>query len=311
MEVYNNIERLPEFKRAVVTIGTFDGVHLGHVKIIEQLVKEAREVNGTPVLITFYPHPKQVIVSTKNPLYILSTQEEKYALLEANGIRHIVVVPFDKNFSEQPAMDYIKHFLVEKFHPQTIIIGYDHRYGRNREGDFRLLEGEASKYGFTVKEIPEKILQHVIISSTKIRDALHDGDVATASSYLGYDYFFTGTVIEGNKLGRTIGYPTSNLRINDAQKLVPANAVYAVDVILKNNPEKKLKGMMNIGVRPTVDGTNRVIEVNLFDFDEMIYGQELTVTIRARLRHEVKFSGLEQLKEQLAKDKVAAIEILR
>ena len=307
MQVYKNIDQLPEFKNAVLTIGTFDGVHLGHVKIIEQLIKEAVAVDGTPVLITFYPHPKRIVVSNKNPLFILSTQEEKYALLKAKGIEHLVVVPFDKEFSEQPAMNYIKDFLVSKFHPTTIIIGYDHRFGKNRAGDFRLLESEAVKYNFAVKEIPEKVLQDVTISSTKIRDALLDGDIKTAASYLGYDYFFSGIVSEGNKLGRTIGYPTANLKIEDEQKLIPANGVYAVLVEWK---DLTLKGMMNIGVRPTVDGLNRVIEVNIFDFDEMIYGETLKVIIKHRLRTEVKFNGLEELKAQLSKDKIAAQKLL-
>ncbi|MCP9751382.1 bifunctional riboflavin kinase/FAD synthetase [Ferruginibacter sp. HRS2-29] len=309
MQVYKNIAELPEFKNAVVTIGTFDGVHLGHAKILQQLVKEAKAVDGTPVLITFYPHPKQVVINNKNPVYTLSSQIEKYRLLEEKGINHIVEVPFNKDFAEQPAAEYIKNFLVDKFHPHTIIIGYDHRFGRNREGDFRLLEKECAHYGVIVKEIPEKVLQDIIISSTKVRDALHDGDITAASAYLGYDYFFTGTVIEGNKLGRTIGYPTANLQIQDEQKLIPANGVYAVDVLLdpsKGDKAVLLKGMMNIGVRPTVDGTKRVIEVNIFDFDEMIYGRELKITIRKRLRNEIKFNGLEELKTQLAKDKEAA-----
>jgi len=309
MQVYKNIAELPEFTNAVITIGTFDGVHLGHAKILQQLVKEARAIGGTPVLITFYPHPKQVVINTKNPIYTLSSQSEKYRLLEEKGISHIVEVPFNKDFAEQPAAEYIKNFLVDKFNPHTIIIGYDHRFGRNREGNFQLLENEAEKYGFKVKEIPEKVLQDVIISSTKVRDALHDGDIGAAAAYLGYDYFFTGKVIEGNKLGRTIGYPTANLQIEDEQKLIPANGVYAVDVLLdpsKGKEAVQLKGMMNIGVRPTVDGTKRVIEVNIFDFDEMIYGHELKITLRKKLRNEVKFNGLEELKAQLAKDKLEA-----
>jgi riboflavin kinase/FMN adenylyltransferase len=224
-----------------------------------------------------------------------------------------VEVPFNKDFAEQPAAEYIKNFLVDKFNPHTIIIGYDHRFGRNREGNFQLLENEAEKYGFKVKEIPEKVLQDVIISSTKVRDALHDGDIGAAAAYLGYDYFFTGKVIEGNKLGRTIGYPTANLQIEDEQKLIPANGVYAVDVLLdpsKGKEAVQLKGMMNIGVRPTVDGTKRVIEVNIFDFEEMIYGRELKITLRKKLRNEVKFNGLEELKAQLAKDKSAARSVL-
>ena len=309
MEVYKNIDALPEFKNAVITIGTFDGVHLGHKQIIKQLLKEAREVAGTPVLITFHPHPKQVIASTQKPISILNSPEEKYELLHDAGISNIVVVPFTKDFAEQPADNYIKDFLVEKFHPHTIIIGYDHRFGKDRTGDYRLLENEAGKFGYTVKEIPEHVLQNVTISSTKIREALLNGDIGTANEFLGYNYFFSGLVIEGNKLGRTIGYPTANLQIADEQKLIPANGVYAVEVKVEGF-DKVYKGMMNIGVRPTVDGTNRVTEVNIFDFDETIYGKIVKVFLKKRLRSEIKFNGLDALKEQLAKDKQDTIAAL-
>ena len=309
MEVYKNIDALPEFKNAVITIGTFDGVHLGHKQIIKQLLKEAREVAGTPVLITFHPHPKQVIASTQKPISILNSPEEKYELLHDAGISNIVVVPFTKDFAEQPADNYIKDFLVEKFHPHTIIIGYDHRFGKDRTGDYRLLENEAGKFGYTVKEIPEHVLQNVTISSTKIREALLNGDIGTANEFLGYDYFFSGLVIEGNKLGRTIGYPTANLQIADEQKLIPANGVYAVEVKVEGF-DKVYKGMMNIGVRPTIDGTNRVTEVNIFDFDETIYGKSVKVFLVKRLRSEIKFNGLDALKEQLAKDKQDTIAAL-
>lgn len=310
MTVYTNIHQLPSFNNAVITIGTFDGVHKGHQQIIDQLLKEAAAIGGTAVLITFFPHPKQVISTGKNPLYIINTPEEKYALLHSHGIEHIVVVPFDKNFAEQPAQSYIEHFLVEKFHPHTIIIGYDHRFGYNREGDYHLLEAEAAKHGYLVKEIPEHVLQDVIISSTKIREALLNGDIDTAAGYLGYRYFFSGKVVQGNQLGRTIGYPTANLQIENEQKLVPANGVYAVEVTIEGRKEL-YKGMMNIGVRPTVDGTKRVTEVNIFDFDEMIYGSTLTITLHKHLRSEVKFNGLDALKAQLAKDREDSLEAMK
>lgn len=313
MKVYKNIQELPAFTRPVLTIGTFDGVHKGHQQIIHQLLQEAKNIDGTAVVITFYPHPKQVVsglagnAAKSLPIQLLNSPEEKYALLHAHGIEHIVVVPFDEAFAEQSATAYIKDFLVDRFHPHTIIIGYDHRFGNNREGDYQLLEKEAANYGFLVKEIPEHILKNVTISSTKIRTALLEGDHETAANYLGYPYFFTGTVVKGNQLGRTIGYPTANIQLENEQKLIPANAVYAVTVSL-NGRNIIYQGMMNIGVRPTVGGTKRVIEVNIFDFDEDIYDQQLTITLVAFLRTEVKFNGVDALKAQLALDKQAALQ---
>lgn len=309
MKIYQDIALLPAFHRAVITIGTFDGVHLGHLQIIQQLVKEAAAINGTPVLITFYPHPKQVVASDKKPIFILNTPDEKSELLAKAGIGHLVVVPFNTEFAEQPAADYISNFLVKSFHPHTIIIGYDHRFGRNREGDYHLLEAAAGRYGFIVKEIPEHILRDVTISSTKIREAIQQGDFSTANAFLGYRYFFSGTVIEGNKLGRTIGFPTANLQVEDDKKLVPANGVYAVEVVVDDRPGS-FSGMMNIGIRPTVGGSKKVIEVNIFSFDEMIYGSRLKVSVAGKLRDEVKFSGLDALKEQLASDREAAYNLL-
>lgn len=306
MQVYQNIDRLPVFKKAVITIGTFDGVHLGHVQIIKQLLQEAEAIDGTPVLITFSPHPKQVVELMKEPLFLLTTPEEKYALLQAHGISHIVVIPFDKKFSGQTAIEYISHFLVDKFHPQTIIIGYDHRFGNNREGDYQLLKDEASRFGYKVIEIPEHELQDVTISSTRIRKALLSGDISKASSYLGYDYFFSAVVVEGNKLGRTMGYPSANLQITEEEKLVPANGVYAVEVAISDDTNI-YKGMMNIGLRPTIDGKERVIEVNIFDLDKDLYGKRMKVICKKWLRNEVKFNGLDELKAQLGKDKVDAM----
>lgn len=302
MKVYNNIHSLPVFKNAVITIGTFDGVHRGHQQILEQLIKEATAIDGTAVLITFYPHPKQVVSLQKGPLYIINTPEEKYDLLHRKGIEHIVVVPFDTAFAEQTATSYIKDFLADKFHPHTIIIGYDHRFGNNREGDYHLLEQEAETYNFKVKEIPEHVLKNITVSSTKIRASLLQGDLETATAYLGYSYFFSGKVILGNQLGRTLGFPTANLQVQNEQKLIPANGVYAVKIAIKGRDDH-FTGMMNIGIRPTVDGSTRVIEVNIFDFDEMIYDSTLTITLVKYLRREIKFVGLDELKAQLIKDK--------
>lgn len=304
MKVYTDIDSLPVFTRAVITTGSFDGVHTGHAQIIAQLLKEAENINGTPVLITFYPHPKQIVQIKDKPLFVINTPQEKYVLLQNMGIKNIVVVPFDKSFSELSAQDYINKFLVQKFNPAIVVVGYDHRFGNNREGDFELLKKAGVNNGFEVKEIPEHILKDITISSTKIRNAIQTGNIEMAASYLGYDYFFSGKVIQGNRLGRTIGYPTANVFVENENKLIPADGVYAVDIQLV---ERKLKGMMNVGMRPTVDGKQRTIEVNIFNFDEDIYGEDLKITLKKHLRSEIKFAGLDELKAQLAKDKKDAI----
>ncbi|WP_231401989.1 bifunctional riboflavin kinase/FAD synthetase [Panacibacter microcysteis] len=296
---------MPIFRNAVITIGTFDGVHTGHQQIIAQLKREADAINGETVIITFHPHPRKVVAHKE--VFILNTLEEKTELLRQRGIDHLVVVPFDESFAQQTATEYIEHFLWQKLHPHTVIIGYDHRFGKNRQGDYHLLEDYGKQLGFIVKEIPEHVLNDITVSSTKIREALLNSDVATANNYLGYDYFFEGLVVEGNKLGRTLGYPTANLQVGHAEKLVPGNGVYAVIAVAG---QSSYKGMMNIGVRPTVDGKKRVIEVNIFDFNHDIYGSNLRVYIKYYLRGEVKFNGLDELKNQLALDRMSALKVL-
>jgi len=296
---------LPVFRNAVVTIGTFDGVHTGHQQIIAQLKQEAAEISGETVIITFHPHPRKVV--THKDVFILSTLQEKKELLRQKGIDHLVVVSFDEHFAQQTAKEYAEHFLFEKFHPHTVIIGYDHRFGQGRKGDYHLLEDFGRLLGFAVKEIPEHVLNNITVSSTKIREALLHSDVETANNYLGYDYFFEGTVIEGNKLGRTLGYPTANVQMETPEKLIPGNGVYAVIAAVE---QSTYKSMMNIGIRPTVDGTKRVIEVNIFDFNQDLYGKTLRVYVKSYLRGEIKFSGLEALKEQLAIDKISALKVL-
>ncbi len=310
MRVHTDIHHLPAFTNAVVTIGTFDGVHKGHQQILNLMINEAKRVNGETVIITFHPHPRQVIAASQNELFLLNSLQEKIALLEKYGIEHLVVTPFTEAFSLQPAEEYIENFLVKTFHPHTIIIGHDHRFGKSRSGNFALLEDKAKQFNYVVKEIPGFMLQENTISSTIIRQALQKGNIDTANEYLGYPYFFSGTVVEGNKLGRTIGYPTANLQVTEEKKLIPGNGVYAVKVEVSGhssfNTPNSYFGMMNIGVRPTVEGVNRMIEVNIFDFDKDIYGSTVTVHIYKRLRNEQKFNGLEELKTQLGKDKEMA-----
>jgi riboflavin kinase/FMN adenylyltransferase len=301
MKVYHSTEQMPAFRKAVVTIGTFDGVHIGHQQILTQLKQEAEHIQGETVIITFHPHPRKVVAAGQAPVYLINTIEEKIELLEKNGIHNLVIVPFTETFSQQSPSEYIEHFLMEKFHPHTVIIGYDHRFGKERKGDYKLLEEYSARLGFELKEIPAHVINESTVSSTRIREAVLQGNIELARSLLGYDFFFEGKVVEGNKLGRTLGFPTANLQMAHEEKLVPGNGVYAVTVVLPSGEKKK--GMMNIGIRPTVDGTKRMIEVNIFDFNEDIYGAVLRVYVNKYLRGEQKFNGLDALKEQLAIDR--------
>jgi len=318
MQIHKDLSQLPTFRNAVVTIGTFDGVHMGHRQIIDKLVTEAKAIHGETVIITFHPHPRKIVSSTILGIRLINTLEEKIELLEQLGIDHLVVVPFTDAFANQEAEDYVKNFLVDKFHPHTIIIGYDHRFGRERKGDYLLLEKLASQFNYELMEIPKHVLDEIAISSTKVREALLEGRIAVADKLLGYEFFFSGVVVHGDKLGRELGYPTANLKVLDEEKIIPGNGIYATYADLVS-PQKepapsltpetsysRMKGMMSIGFRPTVDGKKRVIEVNLFDFNKDIYGQTLRVYLRKYLRGEQKFNGLDALKEQLAKDKIAA-----
>ena len=305
MKVYHSTEQMPAFKNAVVTIGTFDGVHIGHQQIIRQLKQEAARIGGETVIITFHPHPRKVVAAGQSPVYLINTIEEKIELLEKNGIDNLVVVPFTEAFSQLSPEEYCEQFLIEKFKPHTVIIGYDHRFGKGRAGDYKLLEAYGARHAFELKEIPAHVINESTVSSTRIREAVLSGNVELAESLLGYDFFFEGKVVEGNKLGRTLGFPTANLQIQQEEKLIPGNGVYAVAVKLESGEYKT--GMMNIGVRPTVDGTKRMIEVNIFDFDQDIYGTTLRVYVQKYLRGEQKFNGLDALKAQLAIDKENSI----
>lgn len=309
MQVHYDIEQLPVFRNAIITIGTFDGVHMGHRQIIDKLKTEAKSQNGETVIITFHPHPRKVVSSAILGIRLINTLTERIDLLAQLGIDHLVVVPFTDAFANQAAEDYIKDFLVDKFHPHTIIIGYDHRFGRDRMGDYRLLEKKAVEYNYYLKEIPKHILENISISSTNIRQAILHNDIATADKLLGYDFFFSGKVIHGDKLGRKLGYPTANLKINDEEKIIPGNGIYAVYAQPEGYSEK-LKGMMSIGFRPTVDGKKRVVEVNIFDFDKEIYDQTLKVFVKKYLREEVKFNGLDELVKQIDQDKVDSLKVL-
>jgi len=310
MQVHRQTEQLPVFRNAVVTIGTFDGVHRGHRQIIDQVVAEARRSGGESVIVTFHPHPRQ-IVRGSHPVALINTLEEKINLLEAAGVDHLVIVPFTASFASYTAEEYIEEFLLKRFNPHTLIIGYDHRFGKNRTGDFKLLESYAARNHFNLVEIAPQLLQEVAVSSTRIRNAVLEGDMNLANELLGYAFNFEGTVVEGNRIGRTIGYPTANLQITDPEKITPGNGVYAVIVeIPDQSGDITRKGMMNIGHRPTVDGTRRTIEVNIFDFNGNLYGEIIRVRVMHYLRGEQKFSGLDELKAQLGRDREKALELL-
>jgi riboflavin kinase / FMN adenylyltransferase len=309
MLVHRNTDHLPTFRNAVLTIGTFDGVHLGHQQIIRQLKSEAMAKSGETVILTFHPHPRKVVRGDQDGISLLNTLEEKITLLESHGINHLVVVPFTPEFSRLTAEQYVTEFLVSKFRPAVLIIGYDHRFGQGRSGNYELLEEMGPAHGFEVKEIPEHILNTVTVSSTRIRQDLKEGKLAEANQFLGYPYMLSGTVVEGDKRGRTIGFPTANLRLEDEGKLIPADGVYAVTVSIRGR-ENIYRGMMNIGFRPTVGGTRRSLEVHIINFSEDIYGSVLELKLHHYVRREKKFSSLEELKAQLTADQGEVVRLL-
>lgn len=309
MQVHTALNQLPAFKKAVITIGTFDGVHNGHKQVLYALKSTAQSVGGESVLITFDPHPRKVVSSAILGIRLLNTLEEKKKLLEKEGIDHLVIVPFTEKFANLSATEYIEEFLVAHFHPHTIIMGHDHQFGRNRQGNYALLASKAEQFGYLLKEIPKQVVEDITISSTKIREHLSRAAIAAANQLLGYPFFFSGRVVHGNKIGRTLGYPTANLKIEDPEKIVPGNGIYAV-YARPEGSDHLFKGMMSIGFRPTVDGKSRVIEVNIFEFDREIYDELLEVHMVAYLREEKKYESLQGLIEQLGIDKQNSLQVL-
>ncbi|MFA9212376.1 MAG: bifunctional riboflavin kinase/FAD synthetase [Candidatus Methylacidiphilales bacterium] len=307
MQVHFDINTLPEIKNAIVSQGTFDGVHLAHKKIIERLKQIASIKDGETVLITFEPHPRMVLFPHDHGLQLLSTLNEKIHLLEKAGIDHLIILPFTKEFSRQTSEQFIRTILVNKITTNTLVIGYDHRFGKNREGSFEHLKESSSLYGFEVEEIPEQDIDEIAVSSTKIRSALLNNDIQTAQKYLGNSYSLEGKVVKGKQLGRTIGYPTANIQVENTFKLIPQDGVYAVWVWYN---KARFGGMLNIGNNPTVADKGRSIEVNIFDFEKEIYTEMLKIEFVNKLRNEEKFNGLDALKAQLHLDKQNALAIL-
>lgn len=301
----------------MLTIGTFDGVHCGHQVILDRLKQIAHNEGGETVLLTFDPHPRTVLFPEANGLRLLNTKKEKIDLLEKAGLDHLIIYPFTQRFSRLTSVEYVRDVLVNGVGVHKMVSGYDHHFGRNREGDLDKLRELSELYGFEVEEISAQMIDEVRISSTKIRNALAAGDVATASKYLGYRYALSGKIVKGNSLGRTIGFPTANLQVLDNLKLIPGEGVYAIEADLKG---KRHQGMMNIGTRPTVNlptgraGGNDpriIIEAHLFDVSEDLYDEMMNVHFVARLRNEERFADLSALKEQLNKDRQHALDILR
>jgi riboflavin kinase/FMN adenylyltransferase len=308
MKIYHGIDDFQKLKFAVVTSGTFDGVHVGHQRILSRLKEVAVKNGGETVVITFWPHPRLVLYPEDNSLKVLNTFEEKAELLKAEGIQHLLRIPFTKEFSQISSIDFIRQVLVEKIGTKKLVIGYDHRFGKNRKGSFEQLKVNAPTYGFGVEEIPRQDIDHVGVSSSKIRTALIEGDIETASHFLGRPYSISGMVIKGDKLGRMLGFPTANIDIDSHYKLVPGEGIYAVTV---DHDNRVYQGMLYIGNRPTVDGSQRSIEVNVFDFNADIYGETLRVNLVASIRKDTRFNDLEELKVQMESDKNKALQILQ
>lgn len=330
MKIYNHLSEFKKLDNAIVTIGTFDGVHFGHQKIIKQLVQKAKADHGESVILTFFPHPRMIIDPENQDLKMINTINEKAEILKGLGVDHLIITPFTRDFSNQLPEDYIKNILVDNIGTKHIIIGYDHRFGKDRSGNLNVLKAAGTHFGFTVEEIMEQDIHDVAVSSTKIRQALLAGDVGLANDYLGYPFSIFGRVIKGDKIGRTIGFPTANIFVEETYKLIPGDGIYAVTVemeseVLNPKPEaldhhhltlnpkpstlnlKPYQGMAYIGQRPTINGMTRNIEVNIFDFNQEIYGQNIKMNFLKFLRHDVKFTGLEALTVQLQKDKEATL----
>jgi riboflavin kinase / FMN adenylyltransferase len=308
MKIYHGIDDFSRLTNAVVTSGTFDGVHIGHQKILARLREIANRSSGETVVITFWPHPRLVLHPEDENLKLLNTFEEKAALLKDQGIQHLIRIPFTKEFSQLTSEQFIKQILVERIGTKKLVIGYDHHFGKNREGSFEQLKVNGPRYGFEVEEIPQQEIDHIAVSSTKIREALEAGDIETATHFLGRSYTLTGRVVAGNKLGRLLGFPTANIEMETKYKLIPKDGIYAATVMHEN---KKFQGMLYIGNRPVIKGTKQSIEVNIFDFNKDIYGENLTIHVHKYVRPDKNLSDLEELKKQLKLDEEASKKILK
>ncbi|WP_343704954.1 bifunctional riboflavin kinase/FAD synthetase [Flavobacterium sp.] len=306
MKLFHSINDFQSTKKTILTLGTFDGVHIGHKKILERITQNTENGKYESLVLTFFPHPRMVL-QEKSEIRLLNTIDEKIKLLEATGIENLVVHPFNESFSRLTAEEFVRTILVEKFQIQKIIIGHDHRFGRNRTANIDDLIAFGIEYGFEVEQISAEEIQDVSVSSTKIRKALNEGNMALANEYLGYSYFLNGTIVKGKQLGRTIGFPTANIQIEEDYKLIPKIGVYVVKAVVNN---ETVFGMMNIGFNPTVNGEKQTIEVHLFNFDKDIYDQKIEVSLLHYIREEQKFSSVDALKAQLDQDKINSLAFI-
>jgi riboflavin kinase/FMN adenylyltransferase len=308
VQIHNDLRNF-DVKTPVVTVGIFDGVHLGHLTILNRLKKLALRVNGETVIITFWPHPRMVLGKRESKLRYLNTQKEKQILMDRLGIDHMVFFPFTKKFRNYSAREFIKEILVDQIGVRYLIVGYNHQFGKNRKGDFQTILTCSKEYNFKIEQLDAKIVDKEKVSSTKIREALLSGQIKYANKFLGYNYFLNGTIVAGKRIGRSIGFPTANVLPEEDYKLIPRDGVYAVELIMGDN---KFKGMLNIGIRPTMNSKeeDKSIEVHIFNFDKQIYGQNVTLIFKQRIRSEEKFENMEALAEQLKIDKQEILRIL-
>jgi riboflavin kinase/FMN adenylyltransferase len=306
LKIIRSIADFDSSEKTIVTIGTFDGIHIGHKKILKNLITTAREEGKKSVLLTFFPHPRMVLQKDKTIL-LLNTLDEKSVLLEKMGLDFLFIHPFSKEFSRLTALEFVRDILVNKLNTSRLIIGYDHHFGKNREGNIHQLKEYSLLYDFKIEEIPAQDIDDVSVSSTKIRKALKEGNLKTANNYLGYYYMLSGTVVNGKKLGGTIGFPTANIEIKEPYKLIPSTGVYIIRTRINGD---LYNGIMNIGFNPTVLGKHQTIEAHLFDFNENIYGEKIKIEFLYFLREEQKFKSVEELVTQLNIDKENAISFL-
>ena len=306
MKRFNNINEFNCKKSTIITIGTFDGVHLGHQKILKKLNVEAENNGLESSVLTFFPHPRTVL-NPNSSLKLINTIEERISLFKKSKIDNLIVHPFTKEFSELDSEDYVKNILVDQLKAKIVLIGYDHKFGKNRTADINNLKEYGIKYNFEVIEIKAEEINDIAISSTKIRNSIEEGDIQLTNSYLGYEFSFFGKVVKGNSIGKTLGFPTANIKIGTDLKLIPKNGVYLISTIIN---QKIIFGMMNIGIKPTTNENTKSIEVNLFDFNQDLYDKNITIYIKQFLRKEIKFNSLNELKLQIEKDKITCNSII-